>query len=422
MTVTPAITAMRHWLRLTQLRWSLLTVEVLLLIVWADGEPLPWLCWFALLGQLLQQIISVLAPRLRLPITPATLTFHLVLDVTLLSCLLYATGGATNAYVSALLLPIALAGVMLTGWQVMVVLVAAIAGYSSMVFWLPLEIHHIHDMQSHFVGMWVNFLLSALVVVFVVAAIARELRQRDAQLAQQQLAALRQQQLLAMGTAAAQTVHDMATPIATLGLLQEELTEQDPNNPDVQAMSKPLEQCQQSLASLRQLAAELRQQKVKQLAVADLANQLIERCRLMWPEVNWQSHCAVADSIIEADNSLLPALLNIMQNAAGACAELSSAGVEMSDSILTQDDGRRYWQLQIKNPFAGDRHQLQQAGEQLVSSAHGFGMALMLSRSVIERFGGTLTVSADGSQNEPQEEELMMAVSINLPLAEVSDG
>ncbi|MBD1388086.1 HAMP domain-containing histidine kinase [Neiella sp. HB171785] len=415
--------AHRHWHRLTQLRWLLIVVEVVLLLVWSNAAIATWpvVIWLALAGQLGQQASALLVYRSSSPIKPLALSSQLLLDVLWLSCLLYATGGATNAYVSGLLLPVALAGVMLPVWGTVVVLSAAIASYSSMVFWLPQQMHHIHDMQGHFVGMWINFLLSALVVAFVVAAIARELRQRDAQLAQQQLMAMRQQQLLAMGTGAAQTAHDMATPIATLSLLQEELADQYPDNADIEALQAPLQRCQHSLAELRQLAVDIRQQRWQRWQATELASILLERSRLMWPQVAWQlqleSSTNDSEGEVEADSSLLPALTNLMQNAAQASESSEPAQVTLKLAVLSAnatDEHCGWWQLAISNRCPPELDVAQLIGEQLVWSESGFGMAMLLSRSVLERFGGRLAV-------QQSEDKQRITVTIELPLHRSSD-
>ncbi|GGA65024.1 histidine kinase [Neiella marina] len=409
--------ATNHWSRLTQLRWLLLLVEVVLLLVWSGAVLKAWssLIWLALAGQLGQQASALLMYRARRPIKPIALCGQLLLDVLWLSCLLYATGGATNAYVSGLLLPVALAGVMLPMWGAVLVLSAAIASYSSMVFWLPQQMHHIHDMQGHFVGMWINFLLSALVVAFVVAAIARGLRQRDALLAQQQMTAMRQQQLLAMGTAAAQTAHDMATPIATLSLLHEELAEQYPSNADIEALQAPLMRCQQSLSELRQLAVDIREQRSQHWQPAQLATVVVERSRLLWPQISWQLHIDQSASdehgVIVADSSLLPALTNLMQNAAQASESSGLAEVTVRLEVERAEQHARCCRLAITNPCPDDFDVAQLTGEQLVFSESGFGMAMLLSRSVVERFGARL-------QLHQTDDKQQITVIIWLPLNE----
>ncbi|MCM2678145.1 sensor histidine kinase [Echinimonas agarilytica] len=395
----------RHLRRVLQLRWVLIALEIILLSLDSQGE---WIHFFGspigiILGmQLALQLLSEAWMRSSNRVSLWMIGYQLVLDVGCLSGLIYFTGGATNAFVSALLIPVALAGVMLPMLGTLLVLAVAAFAYSSMVFWLPNEMHHIHDMHAHFVGMWVNFLISAFVMTFVIAVIARELRQRDAQLSEQKLQALRQHQVLSMGAAAAQTAHELATPIATLSMLHEELSENYPTDTDIAALAAPLKQCQSSLSELRQVADELRLQQVSIILADALFTDLVERVRLLWPTLELQVSHHFGDEYLKTDSSVLPALINLTQNAAQS-AELSGCPRISIDGGV--ENG--VWCCQIRNPI-DELHQLHQPpGGALVASNHGFGMAQVLSRTVIERFGGSLYATVRDDE---------MCVEVRLPV------
>ena len=306
--------------RMVNLRWLFMLVELVFLAVYINGNANaslgPFI--FVLVAQLAIQAVSVIWLQKNWPVTQTLITAQLSIDLLLLTLLLYATGGATNAYVSLLLLPIALAAVALSTLRLLLILALSVLCYSSLLFWLPTHVQHIHDMQSHFVGMWINFLFSALVVVFVVAAMARELRQREHLLAEQKQQTLREQQVLALGVAAAQTVHELATPVATLALLHEELAEQFPEQADIQAMNSPLARCKHSLQQLRQVADELRQNKSHAISPQTLFELLVDQVALTWPEIPLVVEMDFKQSEkiqLQTNGSVLPALMNLVQNA-----------------------------------------------------------------------------------------------------------
>jgi len=99
-------------------------------------------------------------------------------DIIFLSLLLFFSGGATNAFVSLLLIPIAIAAVTLTPLLLTVVAFLAIASYSILLWSLPMSVMH-GNMQGHFIGMGINFLFSALVVAIVVGKMARSINQQE---------------------------------------------------------------------------------------------------------------------------------------------------------------------------------------------------------------------------------------------------
>ena len=88
--------------------------------------------------------------------------------------------------------------------------------------------HHGMDMSSHYLGMWFNFLISSLVLTTSVAYIAKRMRKQDVELSFMREAQLRQEKLLALGTASAQMAHQLATPLASLRLLVDEVVEETP--------------------------------------------------------------------------------------------------------------------------------------------------------------------------------------------------
>ncbi|MFM9745868.1 hypothetical protein ACKI2C_50795, partial [Streptomyces brasiliscabiei] len=82
---------------------------------------------------------------------------QLTADVLFLSVLLSLSGGATNAFVSLLLLPIMIAAVSVSAKGLAYIAVLAISAYSLLLYKMPQHSMHHMDMTSHFVGMWVNF-------------------------------------------------------------------------------------------------------------------------------------------------------------------------------------------------------------------------------------------------------------------------
>ena len=83
---------------------------------------------------------------------------------------------------------------------------SAIASYSILLLSLPEHAMHQMDMNNHFIGMWANFLLSVIVVSFVVGAMARVITNRERSIALQREDQLKSEQLLALGVASAQAV------------------------------------------------------------------------------------------------------------------------------------------------------------------------------------------------------------------------
>ena len=118
---------------------------------------------------------------------------QILADVTFLTILMYFSGGATNAFVSLLLMPIVIAAVSLPTRFLLLISVSSVLAYTGLLFNMPTHSMHHMDMSNHFIGMWANFLLSVIVVTFVVGAMANAITSRERLLAAQREEQLRKE-------------------------------------------------------------------------------------------------------------------------------------------------------------------------------------------------------------------------------------
>lgn len=312
----------------------------------------------------------------------------LLSDILFLSIVLYYSGGAANPFVSLLLLPIAIACVTLPKTLLLITTLLSMLAYALLLFSLdPHALHHM-DMEQHLFGMWLNFLLSALVVVVIVASLIRAVNRQENFIRQQREEQLRQEQLLSLGTAAAQFAHRLATPLATAHLLAEELHETAPDSdPLVNLIDEQLVVCRRHLDDFRDLAEQVKTNAKQQLAVNTLATTLAEEVQLNFPQaqVNWQLS-DLTQKYVESSPILLPALLNLIQNAV-------NASKDNGDSKLNVNIHADHNQVIIAVRDFGpgfEQDKLRQLGVELIDSDKGLGMGVFLSHVSLERLGGRL--------------------------------
>ena len=317
------------------------------------------------------------------------LLLQICADILFLSLLLYFSGGATNAFVSLLLIPIAIAAVTLTPVFLALVAGLAIAAYSVLLWLMPMSVMH-GNMEGHFIGMWINFVISAIVIAFVIGTLNSTLRAREATISRTREQQLRHEQLLTLDGAAAQVTHQLATPIANLQLLFEELKEQQADDPIVHEMAKPLAQCKEQLAHFRSLSNALRTGETQQVISAKaLQNTIQDAMTLHFPEQSLQWLNDAPDCSILSDAMLLPAILNLLQNAVSANNHNQQHNIEAKWQIDEQ-----ILSLSLRDFGQGfSEQQMASLGGQLMPSSDGMGMAVMLSNVTLERLNGSLTLS-----------------------------
>ena len=319
---------------------------------------------------------------------------QLLLDIGILSALVFLTGGATNPLVSLLLPPVAIAALTLPAGCVAAVAAVAIAAYSAlMAFYLPLPLPDAsRAAQLHLTGMWLTFAVSTVLIAWFVVRMTRLIRARDAELAAAREQGLRNERVIAMGTLAAGAAHELGTPLGTMALLAGELSA-DPRLPadareDLALLRQQIGVCKQIITGLSRRAGAERLENVGRIGADLWLEQLCQHWHAARPQSNCQLRCLGHGTVPEllADPRLEQALLNLLNNAANASR----------DSVLLELD----WDAQQLCLSIADQGPgfpaavLAQAGRQAFAAhSGGSGIGLLLTASAVAQLGGRLLLA-----------------------------
>jgi len=250
----------------------------------------------------------------------------------------------------------------------------------------------------HVTGMWVNFLLSAVVIASFVAAMARAVRERDRQLAAVRERALRDQQALSLGALAASTAHELATPLSTVSMLLDEVSED----------SLPDETARRRHALLRQQVGLMRERieglldRVSQdeaesgsagrsSSVGRFVGKLVEQFQALRPEVRLELDLdpAIDGVEIDTDPAVTQALINLLDNAADASLEQGSHRVRVGVA-------RSSHQIRIsildEGPGLDDSARRRAGTHRFTTKRNGHGLGLVLAHTAIELAGGRVAL------------------------------
>ncbi len=408
------------------LRWCTITIQLaLVLFVNVSLQyELPWMP--LLLVIVLESMFNLgcyLYNRNHSGDNPNYIFTQLLADILFLGALLYLSGGATNAFVSLLLIPIAIAAVTLKKRLLLMVTASAIAIYSVLLWLMPMHVMH-GNMQGHFIGMWINFIFSAIVVTLFIAKMTQLLRDKDKTIAHFREQQLKQEKVMALGVASAQVTHDLATPLANIRLLIDELLEESDakdmavsttkNNEDeiLEELDKQVDRCCDNLHMFREMSLKIREDDKQVIKLSTLVEQIHAHCNFYYPnqEIDYQQDEATSKHAIISNSSLLPAILNVVNNAINASNKQQKNVIAIASCI---ENNR--WQLTIRD--FGDGFlvsQFSQVGQQQSISDDGLGMGLLLSNSSFERLHGQLQLS-NHQQGGAQ-------VMITLPLAKIGES
>lgn len=376
--------------RLVLLRWWLLGGLLLALLVARTLLDIP-LALPPLLGVilLLAGFNALVQFRGNAPwLAPQELASQLAVDLVGMSVLLYLSGGATNPLVSLLLLPVAVSALSLPGRWAAGIAALAIGLYSFlMLYSLPLPITDVERAtRLHLGGMWLTFVVSAVLLAWFVTRMTQALRDRDLQLAAAREEALRDAQVVALGQLAAGAAHELGTPLATMNVLVGELGA-DPRLPDdaradLDLLRRQIGVCKDIVGGLTRKAGIERAEPGLPLD-AWLEN-LLARWRTLWPHAT----CALevpagVPPVIVVDAAIEQAVTNLLNNAAKIAPQDLRVVAEWNAEAL---------RIAIKDRGPGFPHDiLRRCGAQpLPAVAEGNGIGLWLTRAAVERRGGRL--------------------------------
>lgn len=293
-------------------------------------------------------------------------------------------GAASNPYAVLVLVLMAAAMLLLPfhlAWCVMV------AGVVGQLLQLQAPLPTMHSMDTHYRAMVYGQVFAALLLGVTLHWLRWRLLKQQAALRAMHQRQHRNEQLVTIGTAAAQFSHEVATPIQTMQFMLEDARQRYPNDVDLQRVEQQIRRIHNLLMDWREVAEDVRMHRVLELPVTELVHQLRDAMLIARPDIriDWQ-HEVLDNAVITADRTLLPALLSLLHNAADA-ATLESK-IKVVATIRGNQSGSE-WVLLIRNQVASNNAaKLRELGQQLQPSQQGVGAGTLLSYATLERFGG----------------------------------
>lgn len=384
-------------LRLTLYARLLFATALTALLLWAYGTDQPWpLLPLALVAFTLAAaggLLAVYAGSERRHL----MEWGLCIDMLVLTEWLYWSGGVTNPMVSLYLPPVLLAALLCSprfAW----LLTFFAAGAYLLLFRYHQPFPIVSDQpdrlfQIHIGGMWLTFVLSAVLITACITRLISELNRKTAELHQAHTRQQQNEQILGIGIEAAHLAHRLSTPLNSLMLLNDdwqsrrdlpaEMAE------DLQLMQQLLGECRDSLWQLKPKQAAVSSEWQTVYLYQTLQTQLAQWHNLR-PEVvyHWQQHSPIAPDLeVCIDPLFWSALLNILNNAADAGGQEITVETRLDDNL---------WTIGIRNRSGClSESQLQAAGlnAQESDKPAGLGMGVLLSHATLARMGGSLSLS-----------------------------
>lgn len=330
--------------------------------------------------------------RMQVPIADHEFFIHLLADILFFSVLLYFSGGASNPFVSYYLIPISIAAITVSRRYSILIAVTALSAYSLLLkYYVPIAAiapsshHGASNGSLHVLGMWANFAVSAGIIIYFISRMASALKIQEQALALQREAELRNEQLLAVGTLAAGTAHELGTPLNTMKLLVDDMLSGTPDNQDAILLNQQIEQCKSTLKQLLTTAEQSQSKRLESQSVQSYFAAILERWQLMRPHL--QAKINFADSPPSSavfEPTIAQSILNLLNNAADASQNVD---VNLSWNATRAN-------IEIRDYGKGlDLGEVDRLGQAFVTDkADGLGLGLFLSQATLTRFGGSVSL------------------------------
>ncbi|WP_426437875.1 ATP-binding protein [Bradyrhizobium genosp. P] len=407
---------------LIQLRWTAVIGQIVTIAfveLWL-GIALPLAAMVAVIGALVTlNIASLIWVHDRAGIGQRGLLIALMLDVAALTAQLYLSGGATNPFTSLFLLQVTLGAVLLdtrASWSLVALACLSFAFLTVAYQPLGLPQQGFNDRFSMYLaGMFIGFVLDAVLLVVFVTRINLNLRERDARLAALRQHAAEQDHIVRMGLLASGAAHELGTPLSSLSVILSDWRRMpalasDPElSHDLGEMETSLQRCKSIVTGILLSAGEARGEGSAPTTVTAFLRALVDEWRTTRPSAMLYFRNAFgADLSIVSDIALKQAIFNVLDNA----AEVSRDWIELmaerkADTLVLSVTDRGPGFPREMLPHVGKPYQS-------TKGSPGSGLGLFLVVNVVRKLGGVVTAC-----NRP---DIGAAVRLELPLATLAIG
>jgi len=393
---------------LVRLRWGAVAGQVIALLTarLVLRVDLPWLVMGTIIA--LTAASNVVLSRMPPATRPKRLIpIVLVGDALGLTAMLFVSGGPANPFSVFFLVHVSLASLLLQERAAWGLVGLTVLAFGSLFLW-PARGHHAHMHGAvgtmHLVGMWVSYALTASFVAYFIGKVSQSLRDRERHLAAVEHLALQNERLTTLTSFSANAAHELATPLATIGLAAKELSSQvalsgapprrffrtrrssAPRSRDAER-SSPISWRGRASPSARCLRGTTPTDIVRQV------DRSLSREHAARLAIRFEDDTAATAAVVVPRDTLAQMLTNLVKNAAEAHDERGvDTPVELTVAV------GRWLEFHVLDRGAGMNGSVEQRlGQPFIATkgpAGGLGLGVSLARRFAERLGGQLPHSS----------------------------
>jgi len=389
----------QNLLLLIHLRWIAACGQVatILLVHFWLGVRLPLADMLAVVGFLVcVNLVSVWRSRRQKGISSSGLFLELLVDVAALTLQLYLSGGAANPFIFLFLLQLMLGLVLLQAWAVWALVVITSLCFIWLMFShrdmiMPAGQGEVAFFRLHLQGMFLCFVLAAALLAIFVGRIQRNLRARDAGLAELRQRSAEEEHIVRIGLLASGAAHELGTPLSTQTVILDDWRRAPAFRDDpammeeLGEMQEQLDRCKAIVSSILTASGEVRGEGAAHTRLSTFINDTVGE----WIASRKPAHFSFAglegaDCPIVTDMALRQMAFNVLDNALEASPQLVRLRVRNSGQQL---------EIEVSDAGPGFSGQMLQAlglPYHSTKGRPGSGLGLFLVSNVVRQLGGHL--------------------------------
>ena len=339
----------------------------------------------------------------------------LIMDMLSLTALLFTTGGPNNPFCLFFFVNLSLSALLLNragAWAINLLTILCfgllmVEHYS--IVQLDLGLNRLRGPQVvtlNHLGLFIAFATCSSVIVYFMTRLTDELRSQQAEVRRAQQLQANAEKVEALGTLAAGTAHELATPLSTIAIVardvEQAFEEHPPQFPgaqevidDVHLIRSQLDRCRRIIDRMSSHAGETIGESITETSIQDLTDMILEgllerdRVQVELPDHAEQAHLRVPPEAVSQ------AVRGLVQNAIDA----DPAGNPVTLSAAATNGG---WQWVIRDRGEGmTPEQLSRISEPFFTTkapGKGMGLGVFLAQNVIRRLEGSIEFASQPGQ------------------------
>jgi len=397
---------------LIRIRWVAVLFQAVSICIVAFGLEfkLPIQSCFAIiaLSVAFNLFLIFYYPR-RHRVRPGTAMLIFAIDIILLSCLLYYTGGLENPFALLLIAPVGLAATSLFFGSVLALnILAAVCALLLAFFHYPLPWYADQPLclpDLFVLSLFISIIIAMIFISFDSYRLAEEARRFSSALGVTELMLQKERYISALDGLAAAAVHELGTPLSTIHLIatdfHKELAKDERYKEDVDLLLSQSERCRSILAGLGSMARE--EASKEHVPFSLLLEEIIQPVRGFGVAIELRKGmCEGEEPLVSHGPAVNYSLSNLVENAvdfAKSKVYLDYSWNKETIFLSIIDDGEGYSPGtldKIGEPYISSRKQKKQKGD---IAGGGMGLGLFISKTLLERMNIKLVFRNSADEN-----------------------